>query len=535
MELTEHAPGLRERADDTRPDGAPSQSRARFGAAVTPRPTAIHLTLRVKGVIAVLVLLTYLALIGIFVRSERASLVSIVQELERNQSALAMLDPAVGGLANALVATQALLNAQESRAAQHPGSLPVLNNLRLEQLNLALEHVRTSFPTLDDDISQFRQAVGSVLGQPSGEHLAQMRDSAQVLLVDLQDAMRTVQRDSETLARRYQAKQQFLSVFAISANVLGAVASVAVILVFFTRLARDIDRLQNRAAAIVGGYDGAPLPNTRGDEVGGLIDAVNRMQVDLRNSERQQELTRQQRFHQEKMAAVGSVASAIGHEVRNPIAAISGIAQFIVDENASEQGPQAKQIGDFGRQILTQTERISHILRQLAALTAPHSPDPELLDINALVRSTCGFIRYDKRFHAIRFVNDLDPALPAVTAVSDHITQILMNLLINAADALDGLTPSGGCTIRVATVSDGDEIRLSVTDNGRGMTPDVLARAFEEAFTTKPAGHGCGIGLFLCKSLIEKGGGRIELQSTPGNGATATVCIPRTGAGQRAS
>ena len=162
----------------------------------------------------------------------------------------------------------------------------------------------------------------------------------------------------------------------------------------------------------------------------------------------------------------------------------------------------------------------------MATLTALCFPEPELLNLNALIRSTCGFIRYDKRFRRIEFEEDLDQGLPAITAVTDHITQILMNLLINAADACDRIADPDRGRIRIATRVVGDEIHLSVTDNGCGMTPDVLAKAFDESFTTKPAGQGRGIGLFVCKSLIEKAGGRIELASIPNEGTAASIHIP---------
>ncbi len=101
-----------------------------------------------------------------------------------------------------------------------------------------------------------------------------------------------------------------------------------------------------------------------------------------------------------------------------------------------------------------------------------------------------------------------------------------MNLLINAADAFDRSSDASPSRIRVATRIVGDEVHVAVTDNGRGMTPDVLDRAFDESFTTKPAGQGRGIGLFICKSLMEKAGGRITLASTPDDGTTATIHIP---------
>ena len=485
---------------------------------------ATNLTLRTKGVIAVLILIGYLAAIAIFIGNERRGLVSIAQEMEANQFTIGLIEPIVNALARSMVESQAILNARES------GERPAISSndlgIQLEALNVALEDVRLHFPEVDEPVARFRRTVGALKAAPSAEHLAKVRDSEQILVVQLQGVLGKLQRVGADLAHRYRDQQQFISIFAVSANVIGAVASVGVILVFFTRLARDIDRLKNRASQIVAGYDGAPLPNNRNDEMGGLIEAVNRMQVDLRRWEHQLEVTRQQRFHQEKMAAVGSLASAIAHEVSNPIAAISGVAQFIAEESADDDRPQSRQINEFARQILSHVQRIARIMRQMATLTAARSPEPELLDLNALIESTCGFIRYDRRFKRIRLHEDLAPHQPAVMAVSDHLTQILMNLLINAADAFEGITDSSRLKIVVATRALGDEIRVSVADCGRGMTPEVLARAFDESFTTKPAGQGRGIGLFVCKSLIEKVGGRIELASVPDQGTIATIHIP---------
>ena len=165
-------------------------------------------------------------------------------------------------------------------------------------------------------------------------------------------------------------------------------------------------------------------------------------------------------------------------------------------------------------------------MRQLANLTRPHSPEPELLDLNSLVQSTCSFISFDRRFRGIEFEYALDHALPAVTVVADHVTQILMNLLINAADAMEETPKDGQARIRVSTQLADGEIRLAVADTGHGMTAAVMARAFEESFSTKPAGRGRGIGLFLCKSLVEQAGGSIELASTPGAGTTVNLRLP---------
>ena len=484
----------------------------------------MQVSLRTKGVLALTVLILYVVLIGVFLTNERRNLVRIVQDMENNQSNQALLAPIFNTLAHSLVQSQAILNSPQSsdgRQAAYEGLLR-----RVEPINATLQDARHDYPLLERDIEAFEQALGSLQALASNNHLAELRDREQNLIVKLHDILNGLQARSAQLAQEYHDSQQFISIIAIAANIVGAVGSMAVILIFFTTLTRDIKRLQERAAAIVAGYSGEPLRKNRNDEIGGLIDAVNRMQVDLRRWEQRQEVSRQQRFHQEKMAAVGSLASAIGHEVANPIAAISGVAQFMVDETRNDDGSKSKVLHDFAAEILRQTERITLILRQMMSLTTPPSPEPKLLDLNALIKSTCSFICYDKRFRGIDIDFDLDHDLPAVVAVADHITQIMVNLLINAADAMDHVTEKGHSRIRLATRKVGDEIQVTISDNGRGMSPKVLEKAFEESFTTKPAGKGRGIGLFLCKTLIEDADGRIALESRPNLGTTAHLFLP---------
>ncbi|HVN35731.1 MAG TPA: ATP-binding protein [Casimicrobiaceae bacterium] len=482
------------------------------------------LSLRTKGVLAMLVLIGYPAVIAVFLANERQGLVTIVQQMEANQARIGLIEPVLAGLARALAETPSVVDVQE--AMRSPTTTFHDPGFRLQTLSRALDEVALAFPALGDDVGRYKRAAATPGVQLAVSAFAPLRDVEQLLLAKLQHIRSDLESNNRDLSQQYRSTQQFIGVFATSANVVGAVVCVAVILVFFTRLARDINHLKERASAIVSGYDGPPLPKTRRDEIGGLIDAVNRMQADLRRAESQMELARQQRFHQEKMAAVGSLASAIGHEVSNPIAAISGVAQFLVDESAADPKLRDTKVGEFAGQILKQTERIAHIVRQMTTLTAPRSPEPELLDLNALVRSTAGFIRYDKRFRGVEFQEALAQDLPAVTAVADHLTQVLINLLINSADATDHLVPPAPRRIRLATGVAGDSVLLSVSDNGRGMTPEVRARAFDETFTTKPVGQGRGIGLFVCKNLVERGGGRIELASAPDAGTIATVHIP---------
>jgi signal transduction histidine kinase len=119
---------------------------------------------------------------------------------------------------------------------------------------------------------------------------------------------------------------------------------------------------------------------------------------------------------------------------------------------------------------------------------------------------------------------DLAGDLPALFVVSDHIVQVLMNLLINAADALEG--KQAPAEIIVRTCRDEASILLTVEDNGPGIAPEHIGRVFDTHFTTKPPGRGSGLGLSVCRSLLQQDGGEIVADSIPGRGATIRVTLP---------
>jgi signal transduction histidine kinase len=225
------------------------------------------------------------------------------------------------------------------------------------------------------------------------------------------------------------------------------------------------------------------------------------------------------------MAAVGSLAAAVAHEINNPIAAISGIARSIAESGKCGGGTSEDFEGDGPRLILQQTERIAAISQQIAEFTRPHSVLPDLTDLNRLVRSVCKFTGYDARLRDVELSLDLDPSLPAVTCVADHVTQVLMNLLINAGDAVKSNTDRRP-QIHVETRHDDGAFLVQVRDNGHGMDEGTRARAFDEGFTTKAADRGLGLGLFLCKALVEGDGGSIAIDSSPGTGTTVSIRLP---------
>lgn len=479
----------------------------------------LHLTLRAKGVIALLALVVYAAIFALYVGHERSRLLHIVQQLELVHEKNELLTKANTALTHSIVALQELLNSDNI--------YPQWDDIKLDVASFtpSLPELKENYPGMAPIIDRLEQYIADLIKDRTRGTLIALRDSEQELAAQLEKLETEVQARGGLLSKDYRELNHFITLIVSTMTLFGLAAFGMGVTLFFSRLSTDIHKLEARAVAVVGGYRGEPLGITRNDEVGRLMAAVNRMQRELGDRDRQQELSSQQRFHQEKMAAVGSLAAAVAHEISNPLNSISGIAQYTIDAVQSRQRPNDQTLCDNAELTLKQTERIGSIVRHLADLSAPRSPDPELLHVNELVRTVCSFIRYDKRFRRIDLVSDLDHDLPAVRAVADHLTQVLMNLLINAADATEAVNDRRP-TVHVATRRVDGEIVLSISDNGIGMDPEVLAHAFQQSFTTKPAGKGRGIGLYLCKTLIEEMNGRVELKSTPGAGSSAEVHLP---------
>lgn len=228
------------------------------------------------------------------------------------------------------------------------------------------------------------------------------------------------------------------------------------------------------------------------------------------------------------MAAIGSLAAGVAHEIGNPIAAISGIAQAMSERRAISFASCSDCVSPTDchpELIQTQIQRLAAITREISDFASPRQADPQLLDLNGLLRSTSSLIRYDKRLQRVTLQLDLDSQLPAVYGIADQLTQVIMNLLINAMDAMEGVqdrVPAITISTRVAE----DRVCLTVADNGHGMEKEVLRRVCEAFYTTKPAGKGTGLGLSLCYSIIQAHGGSLDLDSAPGVGTSAQVFLP---------
>jgi signal transduction histidine kinase len=468
----------------------------------------------------VVLLAVYLIGVGYLIMLEREKMPRAVAELDRvhnQEEQLLQLNMSVA---------RAIFTVNEHYHGTSPEAAAQVVALEVEAVLAALQGMEKVFPVLGNDHVTLARLADELHSAPGRGALAELRASLHKLVADLDLVTARVREGRTDLLARYRQSYDVVTVQMLVVGLLGIILTGGAMTLFFTRLAWDLRKVQARALEVARGFRGKPLAVTRSDELGALMEAVNDIQRQLRTREMRIEVARQQSFYQEKMAAVGSLAAAVAHELNNPLSAIMGVAQAMVDE----QGGACCKGGRTGvchpELVLEQARRVSQITRQLSEFSVVRSPEASLLDLNGVVRSTCTFVAYDKRFRGVELKLALDSQLPAITVVADHLTQVLTNLLFNAADAMED--PAGRRpAITVSTGTAGAGVFLSVADNGVGIDQAVLGRIFDEYFTTKPSGKGTGLGLAVCKSLIESAGGEISVESTLGVGTTVTVRLPR--------
>lgn len=476
------------------------------------------MSLRAKGFWMLVFFVFFTFLTGLIVVREHIELYSNVQQLQ----AVHMEEEYQIGL-NMQVAN-AVLVVNENLYATDAARAATLVSHEIASILSSLQVLVKFRPSMADNIIALEAAQARLTAQPTRLALAEARAAVDRLVVELGNITDEMRTREIRLLQQYNKSFDRLSlewslIAAISAMLLGGL-----VMIFVTRLAWDIRRIQDRAMEIVNGYRGEPLTVTRQDELGSLMEAINSMQQELRQRETQAELSRQQQFHKDKMAAVGALAAAVAHEINNPLAAISGMSQSMTDRRAARRCGEDSNLC-HPEMLFEQARRVMEITRQISEFSVPQSAEPELLDLNSLIRNTARFVSFDRRFRLVDMVYNLDSQLPAVHAVADHLTQILMNLMINAADAMENQS-SPRPRIILSSQQRENAAVVTVADNGSGMSQETLQHVFEEYFTTKPPGKGSGIGLAVSKSLIESAGGSISIESALGMGTTVTLRLP---------
>lgn len=220
----------------------------------------------------------------------------------------------------------------------------------------------------------------------------------------------------------------------------------------------------------------------------------------------------------ERIAELGTLASGMAHEIGTPMNVILGRAEYLMDRVKDEPVRKGLQT------IITQVERITKVMNQLLSFARRKAPERVRLDLREVVENNLDI--FQERLAKSRILVDtsFEESGPLVLADADQMSQVLINLVMNAIHAM----PQGG-TMRIGLASEKELVKLTVADTGHGIPQEALGRVFEPFFTTKEFGKGTGLGLTVVKGIIEEHQGTITVESEEGKGTTVAILLPKSG------
>ncbi|ODN71163.1 Sensor protein FixL [Methylobrevis pamukkalensis] len=226
-----------------------------------------------------------------------------------------------------------------------------------------------------------------------------------------------------------------------------------------------------------------------------------------------------EKLHQaEKLSAMGSLLASLAHELNNPLAIVVAQATLIDEMPEDRRNP-----GRIAK-VRSAAERCGRIVRTFLSMVRQQKPSRAQVSIETVVAKAMEIGAYGARSAGITVIPRHGPDVPDVEADEDQITQVLINLVLNAQQAFPPDDRERCIWIETRRADDG--VHIVVADNGPGVPPDLRPRIFEAFFTTKPAGAGTGIGLAVCRNIVEAHGGRIEVGERPGGGALFRIVLP---------
>ena len=269
------------------------------------------------------------------------------------------------------------------------------------------------------------------------------------------------------------------------------------------RLIRPILQLKNSVDGMVGDGMVRRIPVQGSDEIGELSGAFNDMLTRLDNAIEEQE-------RMCRLAATGELAATLAHEIKNPLNAIGGAAMYI---GKNTKGSLTK---EFVSVITSEVSRINNLTTTLLSFSKTASPNPEPTDLNRVVRDSLTLLSKESPDLQVTVIEELAADLPLVNCDYNQIKQVIINLLINAHDAV-----SKNGEIKVKTWQKKNRTYLAVKDNGSGISAEIIHNIFNPFFTTKT--RGTGLGLAISKKIAKEHGGDLTVESTPGEGSTFTL------------
>jgi len=312
------------------------------------------------------------------------------------------------------------------------------------------------------------------------------------------------------------ARDLFNNLLGVSLMIL--VAGAIISLIWSHRITLPLERLSRATQDVGRGKFEIQLNPTSRDEIGSLTRSVNQMAFELQERDKALAETQAVLIQSEKMSAFGQLSAGIAHEVKNPLAGILGYAQLSL-KKLKDNAPVYKNLTIIEKE----TRRCNAIIENLMKFARQDKPVLKPLTMNDIVEDAMTLVDHQMGLNQIQMVKNLADHLPGIMGDPNQLIQVFMNIFINAQQAMDG--EPGTITVTTHSPEPGS-IEIRIQDTGPGMPAEKKDKIFEPFFTTKEAGKGTGLGLAVTYGIVKDHGGKITVDSEPGQGATFIITLP---------
>lgn len=311
----------------------------------------------------------------------------------------------------------------------------------------------------------------------------------------------------------FEAWRKYLVFSVISALVPNLLLVLLIVRIF----SRPLQRITLAAVQVTEGEYGTEVDLRKSnDEIGLLAESFNEMSRKMADDIEQLRRLNEQLIRTEKLAAMGTLAAGVAHEVNNPLASISSLIQMMQsNQNLDEETKDKLKL------ISTQIGRITQVTRDMMDFARVRPAAKSLVDINAGLETALRLASFDKSFQKLQLKKSFTENLPPVLADTDQLQQVFLNLFLNARDAM----PTGG-ELFIKTFPKDSDIQIEIADNGSGIDEKNIKQVFDPFFTTKPTGKGTGLGLAVCYGIITAHGGQIEVSENNARGTKFVILLP---------
>ena len=254
---------------------------------------------------------------------------------------------------------------------------------------------------------------------------------------------------------------------------------------------------------------------------------LQRLEAKVEERTEQLKAANQKLMQTDRLASLGQLAASVAHEINNPLSGVLNLSK-LMQRILKDDGIPPSRVEEFRRflsQVVNETSRVGRIVSDLLAFSRRSKPQSKRADLNAIVKTTISLVSHKLALGNVEVKLNLAENLPVVPCDSSQMQQVVMNLIMNAAEATYR-KGHGNVTITTRAQADGSKVVLEVVDNGEGIAPESLSKIFDPFFSTKEEGKSVGLGLAVVYGIVDSHGGDIEVKSKRGEGSMFRVVLP---------